>query len=162
MTDSLVLLHIAQTAVRVTTVDPTVAAAACMAFLLAAVAIWLPRSALSLLMLRHRHYRRRAASFGIAIVVFLALLPSVLPYDHLFAQDDHAEAGAAEAVHASHCHASPATCSDAPITAGLGQLLMSEPLTPTPAMLALLMLITTTVLVGISYRPETRPPLSFA
>ena len=113
-------------------------------------------------MLRHRRSRRRVASCGIAIVVCLALLPSVVPYDHLFVQEHHSDAAGMKAVHASHCHASPATCSDAPITSGLGQLLMSEPLTATPAMLALLMLITTTVLVGVSYRPETRPPLSFA
>lgn len=162
MTDSLILLHIAQTAVRITTVDPAIVAAACVAFAIAAVAIWLPSSTLSLRTLRHRRGRRRIASTGISVVVFLALLPSVVPYDHLFVQEHHPETAAAEAVHASHCHASPATCSDAPITAGLGQLLMSEPLTATPAMLALLMLITTTVLVGISFRPDTRPPLSFA
>ncbi len=157
--DSLVLLHIARTAVQITTVDPAVLFAAAAAFAVAATTIWLPRSTLSIRSLRYRGGGRRIASAIAAALVFFALLPSVVPYDHLFAHDAHAP-GDGDAVHVSHCHINPGTCSDAPVTAGPGQLLMSEPLVLVPAMLAVLIAATIAVLVGISSRPETPPPLS--
>jgi hypothetical protein len=154
---SLVLLHITQTAVGVTTVDPTMVTAALAALALAAAAIWLPRPGTPLRAFVSRRSRRRAIASVTTVVVFLALLPSVIPYDHLFG-DTHAS-GEEQAVHASHCHISPGTCSDAPVSSGPGQLLMSAPLVVTPAMLAVLIAATATVLVGISFRPEIRPPL---
>ena len=162
MPSSFVLLHIAQTAVRVTTVDPAILTAACVAFAIAAIAIWLPRSPLSVYALRHRRGRRRLASSAVTVLVFVALLPSNVPYDHHITGDTHHDAGESEEVHASHCHISPGTCSDAPMSAGLGQLLMSEPLAATPALFAVLMLAAASLLVGISFRPEIRPPLTFA
>ena len=157
--ESLILLHIAQTAVQVTTVDPAALAAAAAAFAVAAVAIWLPGSTLSILTLRSRQGRRRLASVAASTLVVLALLPSIVPYDHLFVRNAHA-ADISEPVHASHCHVSPGTCSDAPITAGPGQLILSEPLVLAPAMLTVLVAATATVLVGIASRPETPPPLA--
>jgi hypothetical protein len=159
--NSIILLHIAQTAVQVTTVDPAILVAAGLVFAAVAISIWLPASALSLRTFRQSKGRRRIASAALAAVVFLALLPSVVPYDHLFGHDAHASA-AEEAIHVSHCHVSPGTCSDAPITSGPGQLLLSDPLILAPAMLAVLIATATTVLIGISFRPETRPPLPFA
>ncbi len=162
---SLGLLHIAQSAVNVTTVNPMVVAAALAALVAALAAIWLPRSGAPLRYRMSRRSRRRAVSVVAAAFVFLALLPSVLPYDHLFGDAHPSGAQAAdkaEAVHASHCHVGPATCSDAPITAGPGQLLLSDALIVEPSMLAMLVATAATVLIGISFRPEVRPPLSLA
>jgi hypothetical protein len=86
----------------------------------------------------------------------LAVLPSVVPYDHLLVQahDGH------EDVHAAHCHGtSPGSCADAPIPSGPGQMLTNEPLLAAPAMLSLLLLITVVPLAGVTRRPELRPPL---
>jgi hypothetical protein len=159
--DSVTLLHIAPTAVRVTSVDHAVLVAAALLFAAAAIAIWVPGIPVSLRMLARRPARRRAASAAATALVFLALLPSVVPYDHLYTRDAHA-ASESEAIHVSHCHVSPGTCSDAPVTAGPGQLLLSEPLVLAPAMLTVFIAATVTVLIGISFRPETRPPLAFA
>jgi hypothetical protein len=156
-----VLRHIAQSSVPVTTVDPAILATALGLLAVAAIAIWLPRSPFSLGTLRHRRHRHRAAGAAATALLFLALLPSVVPYDHLFTHDAHADAAKAS-VHAAHCHVSPGTCSDAPITSGPGQLLMGEPLIIAPAMLAILVAATAAVLVGVSVRPEIRPPLSLA
>jgi hypothetical protein len=154
-----VLLHITQATAQVTTVDPARLATAVAALAFTAIAIWLPRSPLSVLALRSRRHRRRAAGVVVTALLFLALLPSVVPYDHVFTNDVHA--GAEEAsVHVSHCHVSPGTCSDAPITAGPGQLLMGDPLIVAPALLTTLLAETTDVPVGVSHRPEIRPPLS--
>ena len=153
-----IVLHIAQTAVQVTTVDPAILSSAFALLAFAAVAIWLPHSPFSFSTLRHRRYRRRAAGAGITALLLLALLPSVVPYDHLFT---HAHSDGEEAsVHVSHCHVSPGTCSDAPITSGPGQLLMGDPFIVAPAMLAVLVAATAALLVGVSLRPEIRPPLS--
>ncbi len=153
---SLGLLHISQTAVDVTTVDPIVVAVALAALAVATAAIW-RRPMTPLRGFISRRSRRRAVSLVATAFVFFALLPSVVPYDHLFG-DTHASAEE-ESVHAAHCHISPGTCSDAPVSSGPGQLLMSAPLVVTPAMLAVLITATATVLVGISFRPEIRPPL---
>jgi hypothetical protein len=154
---SLVLLHIAQTAVDVTTVDPVVLVAAMAALAVFGAAIWLPRPRTPLRVPVSRRCRRRAVTAATTIVVLLALVPAVVPYDHLLG-DTHA-AGEEQAVHASHCHISPGTCSDAPVSSGPGQLLMSAPLVVTPTMLAVLVTAAATVLVGVSFRPEIRPPL---
>lgn len=155
----LILLNIAQTAVQITAADPAVLVAAGLVFAAVAISIRLPAPAMSFRPLRQSRDRRRIASPALAVLVFLALLPSVVPYDHLFGNDAHAST-VEDAVHVSHCHVSPGTCSDAPVTAGPGQFILSEPLVRAPAMLAVLTAATVTVLVGISFRPETRPPLS--
>src|SRR5438093_11142032 len=112
------LLHITQTAARVTTVDGRVAAIVAIAPFGALAVIWrdeLPR------LLPPRI--RRAVGVRIAVLaVFFAVLPAVLPYDHLFT--DHGAIRAAdEATHEMHCHLTPGSCADAPISAGPGQLL---------------------------------------
>ena len=153
---SLALLHIAQTAVQVTAVAPALLGLAAAAMALALTAIWLPRPRLRAV--TSGCGRRRIGRSVLTALVFLALLPSVVPYDHLFTRDAHV-GGESEAVHTTHCHVSPGTCSDAPISAGPGQLLMSDPLIVAPAMLAVLLIATGTVLIGVSVRPEIRPPL---
>ena len=152
---SLVLLHIGQTAVKVTTVDPGILALATAALALCIIAIWLPRASQRF---GSRRDRRRIGRAVLTAVVFLALLPSVVPYDHLFSGDAHA-GSEQEALHVTHCHVSPGTCSDAPLTAGAGQLLMGNPLVVAPAMLIVLLIATSTLLVGLTVRPEIRPPL---
>ena len=157
---SLVLLHIAQTAVDVTTVDPVMLSAAIVALAAFVAAIWLPRPGTPLRALVSRRSRQRAVSLAATVIVFFALLPSIVPYDHLFG-DNHAS-GEEQAVHASHCHVSPGTCSDTPVSSGPGQLLTNAPLVATPAMLAVLITAAATVLGGVSFRPEIRPPLLLA
>src|SRR6476660_5265518 len=149
------LLHAGQTALRVTTLDLRLTALAALIFVAAALWIWRPAaSGAAFLPARQRRSLARAALTGL---IFLAVLPSVFPYDHLLpgAHDDDGQ----EAVHVSHCHVSPGTCSDAPVTAGPGQLLHSQPLLLTPALLAIAMIAAVPVLTGLVLKPEVRPPL---
>jgi len=68
----------------------------------------------------------------IAIVMTaLALLPAVLPYDHLL-PGLHIEDQAEESVHASHCHVEPGSCSDVPLASGFGEFVFNEPLVAIP------------------------------
>ena len=87
---SLGLLHISQTAVDVTTIDPIVVAVALAALAVATAAIW-RRPMTPLRGFISRRSRRRAVSLVATAFVFFALLPSVVPYDHLFG-DTHASA----------------------------------------------------------------------
>jgi hypothetical protein len=161
MLGSAMLLHVAQPPAERVSVDGGIAlfvAAAVIAS--AATNCVLACGPMARRMLR-RGPVRRTASTACAVVVMLAVLPSVLPYDHIFAHD----AGVAEAqdaVHASHCHMSPGTCSDAPVTAGPGQFILGDPLIVAPAMLAVLMAIVMPMLFGRTLRPELRPPLPAA
>jgi hypothetical protein len=102
---------------------------------------------------------RAAARAALAALVFFAVLPSVFPYDHLLPGFPAGESDAAEAMHASHCHARPAACSDAPVTSGPGQLLSGAPVVVVPSMLAVLLLLAVAPLAGITRRPEIRPPV---
>lgn len=105
---------------------------------------------------RMRRRRIGTAFRGVMLTLaLLAVLPAVVPYDHLFVE---ARAGH-EGSHSDHCHGTPGQCADAPIPSGPGQVLTSEPLIAMPAMLSLLMLVMTPALTGITRRPELRPPL---
>ena len=112
--------------------------------------------------LLRRRARRHAARIIVTSMMFLALLPAALPFDHLFMRESRAEAAAQEAVHASHCHLSPGTCSDAPVPSGPGQLLLFQPLVVIPAMFSVLVSLAILILRGISVAPERRPPLRTA
>ena len=59
-------------------------------------------------------------------LVFFAVLPSVVPYDHLLPGLHHDQSIASEAVHETHCHLTPGSCADAPVAAGPGQLMCSS------------------------------------
>jgi hypothetical protein len=121
--------------------------------LAAAIAvIWAPGTGHGLLLPRGI---RRGGRALLGALVFLAVVPHVLPYDHMLteAHPDHAEA------HAAHCHGAAADCADAPIPAGPGQFLSSTPLLLAPALFAVLMLISSARLTGLTRRPELRPPL---
>src|SRR4051794_25185454 len=99
------LLHITQTAARITTVDGRVVAVLALTLLVAVCLIWrdeLPR----LLSARNR----RTLSMRVAaVLVFFAVLPAVLPYDHLFAEHG-AISEADETTHSMHCHLTPGSC----------------------------------------------------
>lgn len=156
-------LHIAQSVVTVTAIDWRIVALAVAAF-----AAWLT------LTIRpwhaSRRTRRRSVTVAASVLVTLAVIPSVFPYDHLFMHEGahHVSAAApdseASAIHASHCHDTPGSCADAPLAAGPGQFLASGPLMPVPALLSVLLVLATPLLAGTTLRPEIRPPLraSFA
>jgi hypothetical protein len=151
---SLPLLHIAQAAGKVTVVDLRLVTLA--ALVLAAVSAWqwAPRP-LSV----RRLSRMPAMRLTLAVLLFFAVMPSVVPYDHLLPGLRHDDGIAATAVHATHCHISPGSCADAPLAAGPGQLIFSEPLVIAPVMLAVLLIFAAPALVGVTYKPDTRPPL---
>lgn len=146
------LLHVVQAATHVTTVDPVVITLALLAFAAVIAWLWAPRP-LSL----RRAARSRAMRGSLAILVFFAVLPAVLPYEHLL-PGAHDDGPAAEAVHAAHCHIAPGSCSDLPLASGAGQFLVSEPLVVVPAMLTVLIALTMPAMRGITLRPDTRPP----
>jgi len=149
------LLHIGDTATGWTTLDPYVFAVGCGLFLLLAAAIWLPAR----LPRAVRRTMHAAAPAVATLVVALAILPAVLPYDHLLPVSHAVEQ---EDVHTTHCHINPGACSDAPVSAGTGQFLMSEPLVVAPVLLAFLIVVSAPVLIGANPRPALRPPLAVA
>lgn len=148
MVVTLPVLHAAQTVIGA---FPSVTA--CLIVL--AVAIALGAAANAVTRLRKRA-RRRIGGAAISALVLLAVLPSVLPYDHLFAPA-HDDDGAA--VHASHCHDTPSSCADALVTSGPGQILDAAPPLIAPAMGAVLIILASPILHGVTRRPILRPPL---
>lgn len=152
-------LHVGQSAARIAMLDPVVIAAGMLVFSAAIALIWGWGTSAGPLLFR-QGTRRRAANGVMCALVSLALLPTVLPFDHLFIHDiTVASASAAhEAVHVEHCHISPGSCSDAPVPSGPGQLLLAEPLVVVPAMLLLFIAVTAPVLLGITVAPRARPP----
>lgn len=157
---ALPLLHAAQPSVAMSAVGARVAIAAALAFALAAAAIWRPAVPVRTLFARTAARRRIARRIALAMTA-LALLPAVLPYDHLL-PGLHIEDRAEEAVHASHCHVAPGSCSDVPLASGFGEFVFNEPLVITPAMLAIPLVTAAQVLRGRTPRPEVRPPQAIA
>ncbi len=157
MLPMLPLLHAAAPASRAWGVDLRVAAIAAIigVFLIAVLAF--PDEVRTL---RRRMKRAGAAHCTIAILAAFAVLPSAVPYDHFFAHND----GPADAaVHAAHCHTTPGSCADAPISSGPGQLLFSQPMLPLPAgddALPSAAHLDDHALAGRSVPPELRPPIA--
>jgi hypothetical protein len=115
--------------------------------------IWFPDHA--------RQFRRGVARAGVArcaamVMLLLAVLPSVVPYDHLFGHVDMSPAETA--VHAAHCHGSPGSCADAPVTSGPGQFLVSGPLLIAPALQTTRVHTFVASLAGRTVPPDVRPP----
>jgi len=161
MTAYLPLLHVAETVVRVTVLDGRVLVAGALLLALATAAIWCPRSRGPRRAGRASFQGRDLRAAGRAAIVaaaFFALLPSVLPYDHLLVEP---HAGHQD-THTLHCHGAPGECADAPIPAGPGQMLGAEPLIAVPAMLSLALLIAVIPLAGVTRRPELQPPVLIA
>ena len=63
-----------------------------------------------------RLLRAPATRAVMASLVFFAVLPSVVPYDHLLPGLHHDDSAAAEEAHSTHCHVTPGSCADAPLT----------------------------------------------
>jgi hypothetical protein len=99
--------------------------------------------------------RRKVAMRAAAVLTGLALMPAVIPYDHLLSATHLDDV----ATHAEHCHDSPAACADAPVTSGPGQMIDSAPLLVEPVMLAVLLLGAAPLLIGLTRRPILRPPM---
>jgi hypothetical protein len=145
---TLPVLHASQAVV-----DALPGALDCLIVLALAVALGAAANAITRM---RRRARRRLGGIAVAALVLLAVLPSVAPYDHLFAaahEDD------ATAVHAAHCHEGPSSCADAPVTSGPGQILDAAPLLIAPAMIGVLLLASVPVLYSLARRPILRPPL---
>ncbi len=151
MVVTLPLLHAAQAAQAVTGAFPS--ATECLIVLAMAVVAGAAANAATRL---RRRARRRLGVVAVSALVLLAVLPSVVPYDHLVAAaHDDGQA----AVHASHCHESPSSCADAPVASGPGQILDAGPLVIVPAMISVLIVLVSPALYGITRRPILRPPL---
>jgi hypothetical protein len=146
------LLHVVQTASRATLDAPLVIAAAAV-FAAVCVVLWRPQIASEL---AHRSGRRRVARAIVSVLAFLAVLPAVLPYDHIFAPHD--DSAQTSAVHATHCHASPGTCSDVPVTSGPGELLFSTPLLPSVEFTEVLLEEAAPHVKTVAPSPLTPPP----
>jgi hypothetical protein len=153
------LLHVAETVVRVTVLDGRALAIGALLLAIAVALIWAPREsgrrAVRARRVRSRQGLVRGVVLGLAL---LAVLPSVLPYDHLLVT---AHAGHEE-THELHCHGAPGSCADAPLPSGPGQMLGADPLIVVPAMLSLALLLVVLPLRGVTRPPELRPPLRAA
>jgi hypothetical protein len=150
------LLHTSPRAFASSSLDGRAIALALAALAFAAAFIWWSPQSDRATLLRVRTWSRLGRRI-VGVMTALALLPAVLPYDHVL-PGAHIDNAASEAVHASHCHVSPGTCSDVPLASGLGEFLFNEPLVLTPAMLAVVLLSSTIVLQGFAPLPELRPP----
>jgi hypothetical protein len=140
--------------------DVRALAVAAAAFAFATAMIWRPDVQARVALRRTATWRRFARRTAV-VMTALALLPAVLPYDHLLPGlhiEDHAD----EAVHASHCHVSPGSCSDVPLASGVGEFVFNEPLVAVPAMLTVALFVAAKVLRGTTPRPEVRPPQAIA
>jgi len=156
MTALLPMLHVGDAVAEATVLDQRVLIAGITVLAAAVALIWAPRRGM-----RTFGGRRRPLEWArgaLVALAFFAVLPSVVPYDHLVVREHAGD----EADHEAHCHGAPGECADAPIPSGPGQLLGGEPLVLLPAMLSLLMLFTLAPLAGVTRRPELRPPMAAA
>lgn len=158
MPTSLPLLHVAGTAAQRTvglTLDGRVLTVAMLLFAIAAVIVWRAPIAGAVRALAHRRVRRRVVWVGATVLAFFAMLPAVVPYDHILAEAGDAHEGA----HASHCHEAPGECADAPVAAGFGQLMASDSLLVVPSLILVLLIFPSLALQGVSRRPDVPVPL---
>src|SRR3990172_6238038 len=99
------LLHAAQASLATSSLDARVATGAVLAFAVVMAVMWRPAPPGRAMLVRMTMWRRIAPRIAI-VMTALALLPAVLPYDHLL-PGLHVEDRAGEALHASHCHVAP-------------------------------------------------------
>ena len=148
------LLHVAQSAAEVATVNRPAIASALAVFAAALAAIWRPAG--TAYSLGPRRLRGRLFSAVAGIALFLAALPLVVPVDHILVT--HAETAGHDEVHTAHCHNSPGSCSELPLASGPGQFMAADPLTVAPAFMTVLLLAEIPAMHGLTLRPEVRPP----
>jgi hypothetical protein len=157
------LLHVASdTASRAMSVDWRVVAAGAVATLVVCAVAFAPRSPRRWVsgagrMRLSRRTRRRVALLVMQAAVVAAVLPSVLPYDHVLPSPGGGDAGE-RATHELHCHVSPATCSDAPLTSGPGQLVQSDALLVAPHLLTTRVETREPQARGLTIAPVSPPP----
>lgn len=151
------LLHAAQTAAELTTVDRSVIASAVAGMATTLVAVWRPRRLGRINPFKSAVARRRILGWVAGLSMLVALAPMVAPLDHIFLP--HADAQAHQEVHTAHCHGSPGSCSDLPLVSGPGQFILNQPLIVIPPLLAILLVASTSALRSISLKPEVRPPM---
>lgn len=154
-----VLLHAALAAAHALTVEPRMALAAAALLVAVLVAVWRRDLAELARAAPPRADRRRLVIVAATLLVAAAVLPSVVPYDHL-AAGAHAEEH--QDLHGLHCHTTPASCADTPIASGPGQFMTFEPLLVIPALMATLLIVALAVPRGVGHRPRLRPPMALA
>ncbi len=148
------LLRAAEAAVSVT-LDGRVLMATALLFGVVSVIVWRAPLAGVARAFAHRRARRRAVWTVATVLAFFAVLPAVLPYDHIIADVGTED----EAAHASHCHGAPGACADAPGAAGFGKILGFEPLVVVPSLIAVLLVFPVLALRGVTRRPDVPVPL---
>jgi hypothetical protein len=148
---TLALLHVASTAAASTSLDWRVVASAVAVLAAAETVVWRPWRWIS-----GRRGRLRTIRAVTSLLVFLAVLPAVFPYDHILphVEDEHED----ESVHRLHCHLSPGTCSDVPLTSGPGELIFSAPLLPSVHLSTVALEERTERLTPSTFAPLTPPP----
>jgi hypothetical protein len=107
--------------------------------------------------LTRRAGRRRAVRGACGVLVFLAVLPAVLPYDHLL-MPRHDDSTQTSSAHQMHCHDTPGSCSDQPMTSGPGEFLFAGPLIVVPSLFATPLAMVAPHAPSFSERPTTPPP----
>jgi len=143
------VLHAGETVARLT-VDWRVLAVALVALVVALVIIWRPTRLRAPL---HATRARSLARTAVCALALLAVLPSVLPYDHLILD---VPAGDAE-THAQHCHGA-GECSSGGASSVAAPFVEPESLLAAPALTSVLLLLLIAPLTGVTRRPEPRPP----
>ena len=150
------LLNAAQSAAKVAHLDRSLLASACAILGSAVTVTWRPQWRAAANVIRHRGARRRFAAGMMISLMFLAMLPSVLPLDHVVSR--HQESQGHDEVHAAHCHTSPGSCSEMPLQSGPGQFPVRDPLIVAPVLIVILLVMTFPLLFGFRHRPEVPPP----
>lgn len=86
--------------------------------------------------------------------------PHSAPHTHNADTSNHAADEDAARTHALHCHDGPGSCSELPMSAGPGQLLVGEMLLPGAVMATLLLafMLNDRRLPGTTVRPSLQPP----
>lgn len=150
------LLRAAQTGAELTTVDRSVVVSA-VGMAATLMGIWRPRRWGKINPFKSSVARRRIFGWLAGLSLIVAAAPLAAPLDHIFFP--HADALAHQNVHTAHCHSSPGSCSDLPLVAGPAQFILNQPLIVVPSLLAVLLVTSTLVLRGLSFKPEIRPPM---
>jgi hypothetical protein len=149
------ILHVGSDAAsRATSVDLRIVAAGLAALSAVFAALFFCEGVRALRRFVRPAVRVRAAC---AVVLVFVVMPNVLPYDHLWLRHGGHESSASE-VHASHCHGSPSSCTDPPLTSGPGQMLYSDMLLPDTPLSERAVVPFEPIAAGQTVPPDFPPP----
>ena len=148
------MLHVVPTRSGPLTVDPAGVLFACLVFGVVLGVLW--RSSIAGLLGNRAGRRRVARGIGGALL-FLAILPAVVPYDHILLPH-HDDSGQSSSVHQMHCHDTPGSCSDQPMTSGPGEFLFGSPLIVAPSLVSTLLATADARVTSFAEAPATPPP----